>query len=500
MNTAPSPSEISRVRRRLIVGRPVTEVMVDGTWTRWEPRDTTPWTYPQAWRSAIRAPGRCGCRGPGRGPAAVRPGLVPGLHARRGARDRRVQSDRAQVLPGPYRAAALYEQITRSTFPMFKPNALWYEQPIYYMSNALTFVPTDTTVAAPAYADSIDYELELGVVLNKPLRDATTDEAHRAIGGYVVLNDFSARNVQLREMRSGFGPQKAKHFLSSMSADIVVAENVDPEALNASVSINGHLVTTSTTQGPTDSVAEALAFASRAEQLYPGELFGTGTLPGCSGIQSGHALRPGDRLELQIDGIGTTAPHHRRGPSMKIEQVAGTVHMVTGTNVNWALITDGDALTVIDAGYPNDGADLLRSIHVIGHKPQDVQAVLLTHAHLDHMGGIPTLLAEHTTVVLTGPAEVAHAHRDYVEHGEPGPDAATVHEKGQSRLRVAQTLRAVLPHAKMSIPTAAPAPFGEQLDLPGAPIPVSTPGHTTGHQHRHSSCRTRVSCAPATRS
>ena len=156
-----------------------------------------------------------------------------------------------KYLPGPYRAAALYEQITRSTFPMFKPNALWYKQPIYYMSNALTFVPTDTTVAAPAYADSIDYELELGVVLNKPLRDATTDEAHRAIGGYVVLNDFSARNVQLREMRSGFGPQKAKHFLSSMSADIVVAENVDPEALNASVSINGHLVTTSTTQGPT---------------------------------------------------------------------------------------------------------------------------------------------------------------------------------------------------------------------------------------------------------
>ena len=105
---------------------------------------------------------------------------------------------------------------------------------------------------------------------------------------------------------------------------------------------------------------------------------------------------------------------------MKIEQVAGTVHMVTGTNVNWALITDGDALTVIDAGYPNDGADLLRSIHAIGHKPQDVQAVLLTHAHLDHMGGIPTLLAEHTTVVLTGPAEVAHAHRDYVEQISPG--------------------------------------------------------------------------------
>jgi len=165
---------------------------------------------------------------------------------------------------------------------------------------------------------------------------------------------------------------------------------------------------------------------------------------------------------------------------MKIERVTDTVHMVTGTNVNWALVTDGDAVTVIDAGYPNDGADLLASLNAIGRTPHDVQAVLLTHAHLDHMGGIPTLLAKHPVPVLTGATEVAHAHRDYEEQITP-PQMLRLCLHRPGITWVAQTLRAVLPHAKMSVPSAAPVPFGEALDLPGSPIPVSTPGHTSGH-------------------
>lgn len=165
---------------------------------------------------------------------------------------------------------------------------------------------------------------------------------------------------------------------------------------------------------------------------------------------------------------------------MKIEQITDAVHVVAGTNVNWALVTDGDAVTVVDAGYPNDGTDLLASLHAIGRAPQDVQAVLLTHAHLDHMGGIPTLLAQHSVPVLTGAVEVAHAHRDYEEQISPAQMLRQcTHRAGITW--VAQTLKAVLPHAKMSVPSAAPVPFGEALDLPGSPMPVSTPGHTSGH-------------------
>lgn len=165
---------------------------------------------------------------------------------------------------------------------------------------------------------------------------------------------------------------------------------------------------------------------------------------------------------------------------MRIEQVTDTVHVVTGTNVNWALVTEGEAVTVVDAGYPNDGTALLASIEAIGRTPQDVQAVLLTHAHLDHMGGIPTLLAQHDVPVLTGAVEVAHAHRDHEEQISPAQMLRQcTHRAGIAW--VAQTLRAVLPHARMSVPSAGPVPFDEVLDLPGSPTPVSTPGHTSGH-------------------
>ncbi|MFT4011511.1 MAG: fumarylacetoacetate hydrolase family protein [Nocardioidaceae bacterium] len=211
-----------------------------------------------------------------------------------------------RYLPTASRVAATYELLTRRTFPKFRPAALWYEQPIYYFGNHLNFVASGTPIAAPAYADSLDYELELGFVIDKPLLDASPDEATAAIAGYVVLNDCSARNVQVREMRSGFGPQKAKHFLSSMSSDLVPATSIDdPHDLTASVSLNGVLITTTSTRRPQHTIAEALAFASCGVQLHPGELFGTGTLPGGSGLENGRLLAPGDVLELTIDRIGT---------------------------------------------------------------------------------------------------------------------------------------------------------------------------------------------------
>jgi 2-keto-4-pentenoate hydratase/2-oxohepta-3-ene-1,7-dioic acid hydratase in catechol pathway len=209
------------------------------------------------------------------------------------------------VLAG-YRVGQIFEMLTRRTFPAFRPNALWYRQPIYYMSNALTIVPSGTPVEFPSYSRALDFELELGVVLSAPLRDASAEEAAAAIGAVVVVNDFSARDVQLAEMRSGFGPQRSKHFLSSMSATAVsgaaVADRLD--RLSATVSINGKALVHTGTRDMRYSMAEAIAHVSRSEQLYPGELLATGTLPGGSGVELGHWLVPGDQLRLEIDGIG----------------------------------------------------------------------------------------------------------------------------------------------------------------------------------------------------
>ncbi|WP_435592574.1 fumarylacetoacetate hydrolase family protein [Nocardia sp. bgisy118] len=211
-----------------------------------------------------------------------------------------------RFVPAAHRLGRAFETLTRRTFPAFRPHALWYRQPIYYMSNALTIVPSGVPITCPAYSRALDFELELGVVLAAPLRDATVEQAAAAIGAVVVVNDFSARDVQLAEMRSGFGPQKSKHFTTSMSATAVagaaVADRLD--RLTATVRINGNTVSRTGTQGMRYSMAEAIAHASRSEQLYPGELLSSGTLPGGCGMELGRWLAPGDELCLEIDGVG----------------------------------------------------------------------------------------------------------------------------------------------------------------------------------------------------
>lgn len=216
-----------------------------------------------------------------------------------------------RFLPRTYRAARVYETITRRTFPLFRPKGLWYREPIYYMSNALTVVPSGVPIRTPSYSRALDFKLELGVVLGTGLRNATAEQAAAAIAAVVVVNDFSARDVQLAEMRSGLGPQKSKHFLSSMSATAVAGPALAPhlDGLTASVTINGKTISRTTTAGMRYSIAEAIAHASRDEQLFPGELLGTGTLPGGSGMELGRWLAPGDELRLEIDAIG--AIEHR---------------------------------------------------------------------------------------------------------------------------------------------------------------------------------------------
>ncbi len=211
-----------------------------------------------------------------------------------------------RFLPAASRLAAVAERVTRRPFRPFWPAALWYRQPIYYMGNALTFVPSGVPVAFPGYSRALDYELELGFVLKAPLRDATPAEAERAIGAFVVVCDFSARDVQIAEMRSGFGPQKAKHFAGSLSQTAVVADAVLPRwrELRATVRINGEVIARPAAGTARYSLGEVLAHASASESLHPGELFGTGTFVGGSGMECDRWLHPGDSLELEIEGVG----------------------------------------------------------------------------------------------------------------------------------------------------------------------------------------------------
>lgn len=128
--------------------------------------------------------------------------------------------------PASFRATAAFERLTGRSFPAFRPARLFYRQPIYYMSNAMTIVPSGTPVAFPGYTRGLDFELEVAFVLGAPLLDASPAEAEAAVAAFVLLNDFSARDVQRDEMASGLGPQKSKHFLSSMSATAAAGRTV----------------------------------------------------------------------------------------------------------------------------------------------------------------------------------------------------------------------------------------------------------------------------------
>ena len=109
----------------------------------------------------------------------------------------------------------------------------------------------------------------------------------------------------MAEMRSGFGPQKSKHFLNAMSPIVVTADEISHRVnqLQGSVVIDGVKCAHCTTSNMQYSLGEAIAYVSRNEQLYVGELFGSGTLPGGSGMENDHWIQPGNLLTLEIDDI-----------------------------------------------------------------------------------------------------------------------------------------------------------------------------------------------------
>ncbi|MFI6867758.1 MBL fold metallo-hydrolase [Nocardia sp. NPDC050406] len=168
---------------------------------------------------------------------------------------------------------------------------------------------------------------------------------------------------------------------------------------------------------------------------------------------------------------------------MRIEQVSDSVHVVTGTNVNWALVSDGSGVTVIDAGYPADADDVQASVRAIGHDLADIAAVLVTHAHLDHIGGVPPLVEKVGMPVYMGADEVPHARREFQQQITPLEVAAQLTRPG-GPVWVWQTLRAVRPLAgglATKLPTATAPTEAELLALPGGFKAIATPGHTVGH-------------------
>ncbi|WP_162245390.1 MULTISPECIES: fumarylacetoacetate hydrolase family protein [unclassified Rhodococcus (in: high G+C Gram-positive bacteria)] len=212
-------------------------------------------------------------------------------------------------LPAVLPLAKTYQAIMRKPFPPLRPGSAVFEHPIYYTGNHLSVVGDRAPMLWPGYTELLDFELEYGALVVRPVRDASPAEAEAAIGGFVVFNDFSARDVQWDEQRNGpFGPVvKTKTFGSSMSAEVVTADEVLPHLgnLRGSVTVNGEVWTQTSTEGGRWSVADGLAYASRAEDIGPGELLTSGTLPSGCGMELDRWIQPGDVVRLEIERIGS---------------------------------------------------------------------------------------------------------------------------------------------------------------------------------------------------
>jgi len=182
----------------------------------------------------------------------------------------------------------------------------WYEIPVFYFSNPAAVYRDGDVIPRPADTQMLDYELELGAVVG----------AGGGIEGFTIMNDWSARDLQLREMSVGLGPAKGKDFATSLGPELVSPDELPADLdMRALARVNGELRTDTRTGAmhwPWEEVLEAAA--RNTPGLQAGDVIGSGTVGGGCILEHGDGrwLQPGDEVELEVEGIGVL--RNRVGP------------------------------------------------------------------------------------------------------------------------------------------------------------------------------------------
>ena len=168
----------------------------------------------------------------------------------------------------------------------------------------------------PAYSKTIDYELEFACVIGKTGRNIAKDKARDYIFGYTIFNDLSARDEQSQEMLCSLGPGKGKDFDNSnpIGPCIVTADEIpDPYVLDMIVRVNGQERGRGNSREMGWKYEDCIAFVTRDETIYPGELFCSGTVGNGSGLEIGRYVEPGEVVELEVEKIGVLRNRIVRG-------------------------------------------------------------------------------------------------------------------------------------------------------------------------------------------
>jgi len=192
----------------------------------------------------------------------------------------------------------------------------WYQFPVFYFTNPNAVFGHEDEVPYPAYTGAMDYELEIAAVIGKGGMNIKPEDAPAHIFGYTIFNDWSARDVQRREMAVGLGPAKGKDFASSFGPVIATHEALVDKAtgrpgvydLSMTARINGKEFSRGNFKDIHWSFGQILARVSDCVMLNPGDVIGSGTVgTGCllelTKFQ-GPWLEHGDVVELEIERIG----------------------------------------------------------------------------------------------------------------------------------------------------------------------------------------------------
>jgi len=189
----------------------------------------------------------------------------------------------------------------------------WYEAPVYYKGNHRSLLGPEDECRWPAYTARLDFELELAMVVGRRGRDVTAQDAAGHIFGFTVFNDFSARDVQAREMSAWLGPGKGKDFANAFGPCVVTTDEVGDEPdLEMICRVNGDEWGRGRSSDMHWSWSDFVVHVSRDEDIYPGDVYGSGTPGGCCGLDVGRSLQSGDVVELEIEKIGVL--RNRVGP------------------------------------------------------------------------------------------------------------------------------------------------------------------------------------------
>jgi fumarylacetoacetate (FAA) hydrolase len=194
----------------------------------------------------------------------------------------------------------------------------WYEIPTFYFTNNSEIYGHEQEVPYPIGSNELDIELEIACVIGREGKDISLENAASYIAGYTIMNDWSARDFQRKDMKLNLGPGKGKDFATSLGPWIITPDELASRRSGTGASerydmtmvarVNGKEISRGNFNEIYYSFPQMIAWASRNARLRVGDILGSGTVgTGCL-LEIGTEVHPwfrrGEVIELEIDGIG----------------------------------------------------------------------------------------------------------------------------------------------------------------------------------------------------